>query len=58
MAPIYEKWKQEDAAELAPMRHMGQKNMRQYQQTGDHIEYMKRQQEIYKQMSIEIPAQR
>ena len=55
MEPIYAKWKQEDAAERAPMEQKAQQNYQHLQQTGDYAEFGRQQQEMLKHMGIEIP---
>ncbi len=58
MAPIYEQWKREDAAERAPMEQKMKQSGQQFQQTGDAMEYGKQQMEMLKQMGIEMPPGR
>lgn len=55
MEPIYAKWKQEDAAERAPMEQKAQQNYQHLQQTGDYAEFGRQQQEMMRQMGIELP---
>jgi hypothetical protein len=58
MEPIYARWKQEDAAERAPMENQARQNYQHLQQTGDYAEFGRQQQEMMRQMGIEMPPPR